>query len=236
MEEYMDNKHSVKRLLIGIVILLFGALLLAKNLGLIDYQITRYIFNWRMILIVIGIINLSIHADKTPGVVLLFIGTALYLPEFFDFHFNFWQLFWPGLLILVGIMLILRKNVFGACEKRPDVDSADVVDEVNVFGGSEKFIQSDGFQGGRVTCIFGGSNLNLIRSKLAKGKQYIDMFAVFGGLKLIIPEDWKVKIQVVSVFGGFKDGRISNKMNIETESELIIKGFVLFGGGEIKSF
>lgn len=232
----MENQHSAKRLLIGIFVLLFGALLLAKNLGILNYEISQYIFNWRMILVVIGIINLSIHSDKTPGVVLLFIGIALYLPEFFDFHFNFWQLFWPSILILIGIMLILRKNVFGTCEKKPDVDSGDVVDEVNVFGGSEKFIQSDAFQGGRVTCIFGGSNLNLARSKLAKGKMYIDMFAVFGGMKLILPDDWKVKIQVVSIFGGFKDGRLSSKMDYDNESELIIKGFVLFGGGEIKSF
>jgi len=232
----MDSKHSKKRLILGILILLVGGILLTKNLGLIDGSVMHYVFNWRMIIIAIGLVNLIVHNDKTPGLVMLIIGLALYLPEFFDFRFNFWQLFWPSILILAGIMMIIRKNTFAHCQKKPDFDSGDFIDEVNVLGGSDKYIQSDNFQGGRITCIFGGSNLNMARAKLAKGKQFVDLFAVFGGAKLIVPTDWKIKIQVISVLGGFKDARMDSKIDIENESELIIKGFVLFGGGEIRSF
>ena len=86
--------------------------------------------------------------------------------------------------------------------------------------------------------IFGGSNFNMTRAKLAPGKNYIDVFVVFGGMKFVVPEDWNIKIEVVSIFGGMSDKHrthIPEGMS-HSEGQLIIKGFVLFGGGEIKSF
>lgn len=234
----MENEkdHSLKRLLIGIVILLVGTSLLARNFGIITPQFGRYIFNWRMLIIVVGLINLSAHKDKTPGIILLFIGGALYLPYVFDFHFNFWHLFWPLMLIIAGVMLIFRKNAFGPCMRlEGEFNTSDYIDEVNIFGGNERMIQTNSFKGGRITCIFGGNSLSLSRCQLAPGKQVIDLFAVFGGTKLVLPDDWNVSIQVVSIFGGFKDGRITRNI-ATTDSELVIKGYVLFGGGEIKSF
>ena len=62
--------------------------------------------------------------------------------------------------------------------------------------------------------------------------------AIFGGMKLVVPDNWKVRINAVSIFGGFSD---KHRMHIpdnatNTDNELIIRGFVIFGGGEIKSF
>ena len=78
----------------------------------------------------------------------------------------------------------------------------------------------------------------MARAKLAPGKNYIDVLAIFGGLKLIVPEDWHVKIDVISIFGGFSDKHRLHPYNndIQPNSELVIKGFVLFGGGDIRSF
>jgi hypothetical protein len=73
--------------------------------------------------------------------------------------------------------------------------------------------------------------------KLAAGTQYIDIFAMFGGTTLLVPEGWDIKIKVVSIFGGFSDKhrvRISDKEN-NINNKLVIKGLVIFGGGEIKS-
>ena len=53
---------------------------------------------------------------------------------------------------------------------------------------------------------------------------------------MIIPRDWNVKIDIVALFGGVGDKRdiVDNPDN--DERVLYIKGFVMFGGGEIKSF
>jgi predicted membrane protein len=78
----------------------------------------------------------------------------------------------------------------------------------------------------------------MLNVKLAPGRQYIDVFAMFGGTTLIVPEAWNIKVRVVSIFGGFSDKHKITKSEKENSSDniLIIKGLVIFGGGEIKSF
>jgi hypothetical protein len=61
---------------------------------------------------------------------------------------------------------------------------------------------------------------------------------MFGGTTILVPEGWDIKIKVVSILGGFSDkhkGKISDKENTN-DNKLVIKGLVIFGGGEIKSF
>jgi len=236
MEHNVD--HTQKRFLIGFVILAAGMALLLKNFGILDYQITRYLWRWEVILIILGIIFILSHENKGPGIIMLFVGGAFYLSDFFDFHFNFWQLFVPALLILAGILILFRQRIEHSHSEKKNLDTEDFIDEVNVFGGGDRNIISQNFQGGRILAIFGGSNFNLIRAKLAPGKNYIEVLAIFGGMKLIVPEDWNVRINVVSIFGGFSDKHRIRPLDVKDDesTELILKGFVLFGGGEIKSF
>ncbi len=241
----MDRRHSLKRLLLGVLILLIGGGLLIKNLGFVSDETVRYFLRWELILIIVGIGGLMHREKKGMGVLAFIVGSIFYLkylgsqgviPNYFE-HFNFWQILFPTILILAGIIIIFKRSF----ECRADVKGItgeDHIDEVAIFGGGDKIINSQNFQGGKVTAIFGGSNFNLARAKMAEGKNYIDVFAVFGGMKLIVPEDWDIKIKVVSVFGGFSDKhRIQNiDMKDDNRSVLILKGFVLFGGGEIRSF
>ena len=104
----MENKKTEGRLLFGVLIVLVGGALLASNLGFFSYEIRRYIFRWEMILIAIGAITLINSENRTTGIILMAIGGVFYMRDFFDFHINFWQLFWPGMLILIGILLIFR--------------------------------------------------------------------------------------------------------------------------------
>ncbi len=60
---------------------------------------------------------------------------------------------------------------------------------------------------------------------------------VFGGSKIIVPQDWDVKVEVSAVFGGFTDKRIkSPEIERDLSRTLIIKGIAIFGGGELTNF
>ena len=234
----MENRNSRKSIIVGFVVLVAGLALLLNNLGIYNYELKRYILRWEMIPIAMGLIFILSHDHKGPGIVFLAIGTTLYVRNFFDLNINFWQIFWAAMLILIGIMIIFRNKIdTSRCEKK-NLSSDDVIDEINVFGGGDRTITSQNFQGGRIFAVFGGSNFNLSRSKLAPGKNYIEVLAIFGGMKLIVPEDWKVKINAISIFGGFSDKHrmIPSSSVSDSDNELIIKGFVIFGGGEIKSY
>ena len=105
-----------------------------------------------------------------------------------------------------------------------------------MFGGGDVKITSNNFKGGKVTAIFGGSNYYFDGAQLSAENNVVDLFYMFGGGTFHVPADWTIKSDVTAVFGGFSDKR---RTTLETTTDpnkvLYIKGFVMFGGGEIKT-
>jgi predicted membrane protein len=234
----METKQSDKRLIAGVIIVLIGLVILASNFGVLPSNIKYYLFHWEVIVMGIGLIALLTSDHKGTGIILIAVGGAFYLRNFIDFHFNFWQLFIPSIIILLGLILIFRRRSGTEFDKKILEPGDDYLDDVSIFGGSEKVINSKNFKGGKITAIFGGSNFNMTGVKLAPGRQEIDIFALFGGMTFIVPEDWNIRVKVTSIFGGFSDKHKVARSEKEADSEnmLIIKGLAIFGGGEIKSF
>lgn len=234
----MENNQVDRRIWLGIGAIILGLVFLANNFGIIDYEIRRYIFRWEMVLIVIGLFFiLGPSGRRSTGIILLAIGGIFLLRDFMQFHFSFWQVFWPSLLILAGVMVLFRHRIDRDWKKKPDARYDHMIDEMVFFGGGDRSVNSQQFEGGRVTTIFGGMNYNLLKAKLAPGDNYLDVFCLFGGIKLVIPDNWNVKIDVLPIFGGFGDKQRykSPEAASEGNSRLIIKGTVIFGGGEIKN-
>lgn len=233
-----DNRHTERRLWLGIGIILVGMMFLANNFGILDYELRRYIFRWEVVLMFIGLVFLFGQGKRSTGIILLVIGGTFYLRDFFHLDFNFWQIFWPGILIFAGLMIIFRHQFDRGPGASNLITGENVIDEVAVFGGGDRVVSSQQFQGGKVTTIFGGLNYNMLKAKLAPGENCIDVFCLFGGMKLIVPEGWTVKIRVMSLFGGFSDKHRYKLPETSTDpsSQLVIRGTVIFGGGEIKSF
>ncbi len=234
----METRQYDRRLWLGLGLVLVGLVFLADNFGWIEYSVRRYIFRWEMVLMLLGIIFILGRGRTTTGIILLVLGGVFYLREFLDLNFNFWQIFWPSLLILFGVMIIFRHQLDKDGEYRTILKGENYIDEMAVFGGGDRIVTSQEFKGGKVTAVFGGLNYNMLKAKLAPGKNYLDVLCIFGGMKIVVPEDWDIKIQVLSFFGGFNEKQryIRPEAGKEKTTQLIIKGTVVFGGGEIKRF
>jgi predicted membrane protein len=220
---------------LGIVLLLAGAVILAGNLNLIPYHIYDAIISWPMILVAIALINFF-RKEWGTGLVFLAVGTYFLLPKIVpDLYIeNIWK-FWPVLLILAGLAFILgRSRTHFNIEVTANTE--DTIDEVSVFGGSTTRVDSKNFKGGKITSIFGGSEVNLTDARLSDKGAVIDLAAIFGGSKIIVPRDWSVKNEVVSILGGFTDKRISSPESVNPSKTLLIKGVAIFGGGELISY
>jgi predicted membrane protein len=236
-EKKMEKERFDKRLLLGIFILLAGIILLANNFGMLHPVLNYYIFRWEMILIVLGLVFIISRGNLTTGIILLFIGAAFYARDIWHLHVNFWQLFLPALLILAGVMVMFRSQIDRYWVRTPLTDEENQIDDTAIFGGGDRLMRSQQFKGGRITAVFGGSSFDLRKAKLAPGTNVIDVFCLFGGTKLIIPDDWNIKVRVTSIFGGFGDKRhILPEVHTNEETQLVITGLVVFGGGEIKSY
>jgi predicted membrane protein len=239
----MIKHNDSKRVILGLVVIAAGALLLLHNFGIYNDFLSKYIFRWETVLIAIGLVSVVHSRGNGPGFIILFLGVYFFLKNRLDIPFleniNFWQLFLAILFIVAGVFLLFKRKGIRECHRLGNtVSDMDTIDEVAVFGGGDRTIVSNNFKGGKLLCVFGGSNFYMSRCKLAPGKNYIDVLAIFGGFKLVVPEEWNVKISTISIFGGISDKHRILTPNDSTEggSELIIKGFVVFGGGEIKSF
>lgn len=186
--------------------------------------------SWPMILVAVGLLNL-LKKQYTPALILFAVASFFLLQKFSDV--NIWR-YWPLLLVFVGVVFVFnrRSNTFH-CEPVMNQNSQDVIDDVALFGGSVSQIESQNFKGGKVTAIFGGSEIHFARAKMSDEGAVIDLAAIFGGVKLVVPREWNVKVEVTSVFGGFTDKRLYVNDTNPAAKTLRIKGAAVFGGGEL---
>lgn len=236
----MESKTN-KRIVTGAIFLILGVLLTLDNLDIVRFRLPEYLFGWYTILIVVGLFITFVREKVGLGLTLIIIGSIFMIDEmayYFYWDFEIRDIFrlWPLVFVAIGASLIFRKNrLENNYEKKSLNDDDDAVDEVAIFSGAERNITSKEFKGGKLTAIFGGTELNLMNADLAQGTNILDVFVMFGGTDIKVPTDMNVKLKVTAIFGGFSDER---KLITENEAnegkELVIKGLVLFGGGSVK--
>lgn len=218
---------------LAVILIAVGVLFLLDNLDVLDIGVFWKF--WPVILIAVGLTKLtgSNFQDKSSASVLIGIGLLFLLLKLDILYWHeIWQ-FWPLILILIGVSIIFKHK--NRSESDGSKHSENRVDVVAIFGGNSKTITSDHFEGGNVTALFGGAKLDFGGAKLAEGENVLDVFSMFGGAEIRIPEDWNVQIKGVPIFGGFEDGRRNIPAEKKTKGRvLIIKGFVMFGGLELK--
>jgi predicted membrane protein len=220
----------------GLILILLGVVLLAGNLGFIPQEIQDIIFRWPMIFVAIGL-AIIFKGEWIRGLIFLAIGSFFMLPHLITgLSMDDIWIYWPVLLILGGLLFWAHRNKPIQLVDLSTGNKNDLIDEVVIFGGNNAHFEYENFRGGRITSIFGGSEISFAGSKLDPQGAVIDITALFGGSKIVVPRDWKIKVEVLSIFGGVSDKRPQSPMNTPPSPTLLIKGVALFGGGEITSF
>ena len=256
-KEKSSHRHSRKSMpIFGILLILAGLLFIGINFGFFPDNFSHVIFSWQMLIILIGICRLF-RLKYFSASLFLFVGGFFMLPRLANvfpecFHWvagNFICVYWPVLLIGIGILLLLywffkpqndcssihcssHNHSKNHSKKKKTSD----FERNSVFGDGEHIILDPEFNGGELNAVFGGITLDLRRTSLPEGESYLEANAVFGGIRIIVPENWFIEVQIDSAFGGFRDLRIpSPEEAIDKSRKLIINGACVFGGGEIKN-
>jgi hypothetical protein len=113
--------------------------------------------------------------------------------------------------------------------------SEDIIDTVSVFSGTHKNIFTKNLKGGDIVVVFGGCDLNLTQADF-QGTVVIDVVAIFGGVKIVVPPSWKVRSEMTAIFGGLEDKTSILPYGAESNKTVVLRGFALFGGVDIKNF
>lgn len=264
MQELQDNNRRFTRerwrrsrgerdgAITGIfLVIIGGAILLNKMYP----ELPNWLFSWKTLLITIGLYVGAKHNFRGGGwAIPIIIGSVfLFTDNFPDLAIK--RYIWPIAIIVVGLFIILRPK-FGKSTWSMDDDNnkgtlgnnsnpinenganwshEDVIDTTNIFSGSKKINLSKNFRGGEVTNIFGGSEINLTKADI-QGTAILEVTCIFGGTKLIVPPDWNIQQEAVAIFGGVDDKRPVTGLQENLSKTLIIKGTVLMGGIDIRSY
>jgi predicted membrane protein len=252
-----DKMHRRGKIAGGLLLITAGSLFLARELGV---QIPAWIFTWKMILIGIGLVAFIKHGFRQFfWIVPVLIGGAFLTADLYP-DLAIRQLIWPVVLIFVGLIVMFKPRNKNHPWKRWHKHHAltrkyerqrmkydwhfgegenyneDRVESVTFMGAIKKNILSKDFKGGDVVTVFGGTELNLSQAEI-KGQATLEVVQVFGGVSLILPAHWIVKSELVSVFGSIEDKRPNSPVNTgQPEQILILRGTVIMGGMEIKSY
>ncbi|MBK7265559.1 MAG: hypothetical protein IPI12_04315 [Ignavibacteriales bacterium] len=238
-------QSQTARILIGVGLILLGVLYFLKEVDIIGEQLNHVIFSLPTVVLVIGIILFVNSRRKSLAYLLMALGSVGMIIKSFNLDYS--DFIVPVILLALGFYIIYRHvEKQREAELGGDADSLrnqykseyDVLEEVSVFGGNKKIINSKNFRGGNITIIFGGSEIFLRDCELSDGENVLDLFVIFGGCDLTVPSNWNVKIDVVSLFGGFSSKRYnySKSDDVDENKTSCHQGLVLFGGGEMKVF
>ena len=104
-----------------------------------------------------------------------------------------------------------------------------------VFTTLNKKIVTENFQGGKIDVVFAGGDLDLRNAKIPKGKTVnVEVNAVFGGVKLLVPPTWSVNSSVTGVFGGFEN-KTKLPASSKEQGRINLTGAAVFGGGSVEN-
>ncbi|MCH6235942.1 LiaF transmembrane domain-containing protein [Cognataquiflexum rubidum] len=259
------NKFSSKNndLTAGIIILAIGGVLLLKAIGF-WFPSWVFSWPMIFIAIgVVSLIKHNFQSGF--GVFMLLFGSFFLVKKELGIPDEIQPFLIPVGLIILGIFLILKRNndrnrftedffktynksdkplgttsdqsnaTFAKPQGIPYTDNGDTINAQALFTGIQKRVLSKNFQGGKVSAIFGGTDIDFSQADLADGA-IINVEVAFGGVKLVVPPHWDLQINVTNIFAGIEDKRMYPQTPNDGTKVLRIYGSIIFGGLEIKSF
>lgn len=84
-------------------------------------------------------------------------------------------------------------------------EEADEVALVTIFDGGRFTSRSKAFRGGTALCWYGGSDIDLREARLDAGGASLQVRAIFGGVRVIVPDGWRVRVRSTPIMAGVSD-------------------------------
>lgn len=216
---------TTMRSLIGLVIIVLGLGLFLERLGVpgASYVLDGW---WPFVVIAVGVLIWSGNRRQwfVPAVIVLF-GLLMALDRFSFVTSSVWEMFWPAIVILVGVRIVYGKSWSNRAVADNGPASATVL-----FSGLErrvtgKLTESD------ISAWFGGAKLDLRQAEFSPSAT-LRVTAGFGGIEIFVPTSVKIVSHISGIFGGTDDKTTATPNATNT---LTLTGTALFGGVSIKN-
>lgn len=215
------------RLFTGIGVVFLGILVLLDNFfpnhGILDF--------WPLIIVAIGVGKLvQSRWEATSGYVILAVGLFLQL-----LCLGVDKLIGPLILVAIGVFIVLHALRHHRQVPPELLRSEDFLRGTAILSAYKQRVMSQTFKGGELTAMFGGFHVDLRQAALESNTARLDVFVLFGGGEIRVPQGWDVQVQATAIAGAI-DNKVTPNPTTgdETRPRLVITGQALFGGVEIK--
>ncbi len=168
-------------------------------------------------------------AKKWVGIILVSVGGLLFIQSMLTFDLE--GLTGPLILFLLGGFLIWR--ALQQSRRAEEASPQDTVQAFALLGGVNRSCGSDDFQGGDLTAILGGCEIDLRSARIARGEAVISIFAFWGGISIKAPESWSIRLEGIPILAGMGDE--TRPPQSPTGQTLVVKGTVIMGGFDVKN-
>lgn len=232
----MKNTSPQQRVLLGAIILIVGVLSLIDNLNF--FNVHNLVQFWPMAFIALGALKIS-QAKNNSGYLIggsfVLAGIVMTLNHLGIISFRMRD-FWPIFLIIGGLFVIFKDRITNAdsplaSDGLPTSGSDSKIDVVAVMSGNQGKNSSPDFRGGEITAIMGGVELDL-RGASIQAEAVINVFAVWGGIVIKVPNDWTIINNGIAIMAGIEDKSVPG---MNSAKRLVITGYAIMGGVEIKN-
>jgi hypothetical protein len=228
----------------GIFLMVLGVFLTLDRLQLLDVSWALRL--WPVGFVVLGTTLLVRRPDahgRFWGIGWVVLGAWLLLNTMGILRVGFWDLFWPLVLMIVGVRLTLRAlgreapsaqdGGTGTANGSPNL--------IAVLSESKRSFVNEPFRGAHLTSVLGGCVLDLRQATVVPGQDMVvDVFSFMGGQDVVVPSAWVVVSEVVSVLAAVDDKRLPavsdpSAAGVAAPPRLVLRGVIIFSGLTIKT-
>ena len=247
------------QLIVGLLVIFVGVVFSLDQFGLAPA--INYLRFWPMAIIAIGVVKMLQAREgggAFAGIVFTLAGVWLQAEELDLIHIRLWQI-WPVALVLFGGYLVwqgltghsARPSPSPGTYAPPDVvtppaassarrgdrparitDTNSTFSAVAIMAGVSRGNNSRTFRGADLIAVMGGCEIDL-RQAAIHGEAVIDVFVMWGGIEIRVPEDWSVASQIMPLMAGVEDQ--TRPLLGSSQHRLTVRGLVIMGSVEVKN-
>lgn len=235
----MDAEQKFRlspQLVLGLLVIVVGIIFTLDNFGYIYAD--KFLRFWPLGLMAIGVAKIA-QANSSPGrlagFVFLLGGALLLLDSLSEGDFDPFR-YWPLILIFIGGLLVWQALTQSSDEpEERELDANSYVRSLVILGGVERANHSSDFRGGELTTVMAGCEIDLRKASIRADQAVLNVFAMWGGIGIRVPEEWTVILEGYPILGGIVDKTRPSRDAEVRPQRLIIRGMAIMGGVEVKN-
>lgn len=215
------------QLLLGLLLVAIGGTALLGRLGVVDIDLGELVSTWwPMLIVLVGIAALvSVPRAWVGPAIIILVGAVLQFDRLDLIAVSFWDVFWPSVLLLIGLVLVARYA-------RGPADDRNTINSTVMWWGSNPRTTSQDFKGGSLTAVMGGIEADL-RAAGIQGRAEVSAFVFWAGIEIKVPPTWRVTVRGLPILGGWEDKTV---VPLDPNApELIVHVTAIMGGVDIKN-